>query len=92
MESLSAQTDGLISGDCVSDINFHKVNKILKINNMKLPQDPNMLVSVINMKLRDGNFDSLEDLCRSLDIDGEELRKKLSEAGYEYLPDANQFR
>ncbi|MDE6577777.1 MAG: DUF4250 domain-containing protein, partial [Muribaculaceae bacterium] len=28
---------------------------------MTLPQDPNMLASIVNMKLRDGTYDSLSD-------------------------------
>jgi hypothetical protein len=38
----------------------------------KLPQDPMMLVSFINMKLRD-EFSSLEDLCSDMDIDKQQL-------------------
>ena len=31
----------------------------------KLPEDPAMLLSVVNMKLRD-NYNSLEDLCEDM--------------------------
>ena len=40
-----------------------------------LPQDPFMLVSAINMLLRDGEFDSLEDLCSYFDRDMDEVKK-----------------
>lgn len=56
-----------------------------------LPSDPFMLLSVVNTKLRD-EFESLDDLCASLDIDRETLEKKLGEAGFSYVVSANQFR
>ena len=59
---------------------------------MKLPDDPYMLVSFINLKLRDYEYDSLSDLCLSLDIDEAELIKRLKNNGFEYLPDIRQFR
>ena len=40
----------------------------------ELPEDPMMLMSVINMKLRDF-YDSLEALCSDLDVDQKELEK-----------------
>lgn len=59
---------------------------------MKIPEDSFMLLSFINMKLRDGEFDSLQDLCSSLDIDEKDLINKLKEAGFEYNEKLNQFR
>ena len=56
----------------------------------ELPQDPFMLLSMINMKLRD-QFCSLEELCHVLDVEQEALEKKLQEAGFEYMPEINQF-
>ncbi|MDE7382179.1 MAG: DUF4250 domain-containing protein [Muribaculaceae bacterium] len=58
---------------------------------MTLPQDPFMLLSFINMKLRD-DYDSLESLCDDLNIKKDELLSSLKSAGFEYLPDINQFR
>ncbi|MDE5773226.1 MAG: DUF4250 domain-containing protein [Muribaculaceae bacterium] len=57
---------------------------------MNLPKDPYMLLSVVNMKLRD-EYPTLSDLCLSLGIDEDELKQKLSEAGYSYNPDTNSF-
>ena len=57
---------------------------------MYLPSDPNILLSLINTKLRD-DFASLDDLCDSLDVDKEELLHKLKNAGYSYNPAINQF-
>lgn len=59
---------------------------------MALPKDPNMLVSMVNMKLRDSNFDSLSDLCLSLGVDEAELVDTLRNAGFEYIPSVKQFR
>lgn len=50
-----------------------------------------MLMSVINTKLRD-EYSSLDDLCKSLDIDRASLEGRLREAGFEYMPEINQFR
>lgn len=57
----------------------------------QLPHDPVMLMSVINMKLRDF-YPSLDALCNDLDIDCQSLIATLAAAGFDYLPEANQFR
>lgn len=54
------------------------------------PKDPMMLLSWVNMKLRDF-YPSLEDLCSDMEIDLEGLVKKLSEAGFEYNRGLNKF-
>ncbi|MDO4215219.1 MAG: DUF4250 domain-containing protein [Bacteroidales bacterium] len=56
-----------------------------------LPKDPIMLLSLVNMKLRD-QFDSVEELCFALDVNQEDLEKELAEAGFEYFPELNQYR
>lgn len=48
-----------------------------------IPKDPVMLLSYINTQLRDF-YDSYEDLCKSLDLDQNEVKQKLSMIGYEY--------
>lgn len=58
---------------------------------MTLPKDPFMLMSMVNMKLRD-EYPSLSDLCKSEGIDKVALEATLRSAGFEYLPDINQFR
>lgn len=50
-----------------------------------------MLLSFINMKLRD-EFDSFEELCDVLDIDSAEIVEKLCAIGYEYNKELNQFK
>lgn len=57
---------------------------------MELPDDPMMLLSVINMKLRD-EYVSLDALCDDLNLDKDDLVKRLGVAGFEYNPQANKF-
>ena len=56
-----------------------------------LPKDPIMLLSVINMKLRDF-YPTLEALCDDMDINPEELTDALKAVEAEYMPEINQFR
>ena len=56
-----------------------------------LPQDPNILLSYVNTKLRD-EYGSLDALCDDLDANPAELTEKLSGLGYAYDADANQFK
>lgn len=57
---------------------------------MHLPEDPNMLVSLVNMKLRD-EFPDLNDLCLTLGVDEADLTQRLAAAGYHYDCEANRF-
>ena len=54
------------------------------------PKDPIMLMSWVNMKLRDF-YPSLESMCKDLEIDRNELTDKLSQAGFEYNSELNKF-
>ena len=55
-----------------------------------LPKDPMMLMSLINMKLRDF-YPSLDALCEDMDIDKAQLLEKLSSVGFEYNQNLNKF-
>ncbi len=55
-----------------------------------MPKDPNMLLSFINMKLRDF-YASLDVLCEELDEDRQEITDRLGAAGYHYDEERNQF-
>ena len=46
-----------------------------------LPKDPIMLLSFVNMKLRDF-YGSLDAFCEEMDADKQELTEKLAAAGY----------
>lgn len=54
------------------------------------PKDPIMLMSWVNMKLRDF-YPSLETMCEDLEIPLDELIEKLSAAGFEYNAQLNKF-
>lgn len=56
-----------------------------------MPKDPFMLMSWVNMKLRD-RYESLEELCDDLGVNREALEAVLNEAGFEYMPEINQYR
>lgn len=55
-----------------------------------IPKDPVMLLSFINLKLRDF-YPSLEALCDDLDADAHELCEKLATIDYHYNEEKNQF-
>ena len=55
-----------------------------------IPQDPVMLLSYINLKLRD-EFSSLDQLCDILDVSKSEIVEKLKSINYEYSEEHNQF-
>ena len=56
-----------------------------------IPQEHAVLLSFVNMKLRD-EYPSMDELCAALDIDRAALEEKLAAIGYAYDPAANQFR
>ena len=57
---------------------------------MPLPNDPFMLLSVVNTMLRD-KYESLEALCDDLDESKSDITAKLSAAGFEYDEKLNKF-
>ena len=54
-----------------------------------IPQDAMMLMSFVNMKLRD-EYPSLDELCASMDIDRQWLVEKLATVGFEYSEENNK--
>lgn len=55
-----------------------------------IPNDPVMLLSFVNMKLRD-KYASLNDMCEDLDISSTEIVEKLANIDYHYDVEKNQF-
>jgi hypothetical protein len=55
-----------------------------------LPKDPVMLLSFVNLKLRDF-YGSLDALCDDLDADRSEIETKLDGIDYHYDEERNQF-
>lgn len=56
-----------------------------------LKMDSHMLVSILNLKLRDF-YSSLDLFCDDIGINKEELENKLNKSGYFYENNINQFR
>lgn len=56
-----------------------------------LPNDPIMLLSVINMKLRDFYRD-IDEMCDDMNVSRMEIEEKLAKAGFIYDKSTNQFR
>lgn len=57
----------------------------------KIPSDPIILFSFINMQLRD-NYSSLQAFCDDNDVEPEAIERVLAAAGFEYNEELNQFR
>jgi|TARA_Y100000385_G_C12672851_1_gene458727 hypothetical protein len=53
--------------------------------------DPQLLLGLINTELRN-HADSLQDLCRTHEIDQAELCAYLASANYHFQAEQNQFR
>ena len=58
--------------------------------NDNLPNDPILLLSVINTKLRDF-YKDLDTLCQEMSVDKTKLIDKLADIDYEYDAKTNQF-
>lgn len=57
---------------------------------MEINIDPNVLLSIMNMKLRN-YYRSLDELCEDLNINQQELITKLETIDYIYQERKNQF-
>ena len=57
---------------------------------MTIPQDPFILLSFVNTKLRD-EYGSLTELCVALNLDEAELAARLGGLDYRYDAGRNQF-
>lgn len=55
-----------------------------------IPQDPIMLLSFVNLKLRDF-YSDLDAMCEDLDIRKAEIEEKLKAVGYVYDKQLNKF-
>lgn len=55
-----------------------------------VPKDPVMLLSFVNLKLRD-YYKNLDALCEDLDVDRQEILEKLASINYHYDEGKNQF-
>lgn len=55
-----------------------------------VPNDPVILLSFVNTKLRD-EYPALSDLCSALDLPEASLRSRMAAIGYTYDPTYNRF-
>lgn len=55
-----------------------------------IPSDPIMLLSFVNLKLRD-YYGSLDAMCEDLDVSKVEITAKLAAVNYRYDAGKNQF-
>jgi len=55
-----------------------------------IPEDPVMLLSYVNMQLRDHYF-SLEEMCKSLQLDKDKIINCIAGIDYYYNAEQNQF-
>lgn len=90
LSALIAEYSGQLTGDVppVSPVMIDVERQ--EVDEMALPKDPYMLLSVLNMKLRDV-YPDVEALCEDMDEDISEISAAMEELGYEYSKDANQF-
>jgi hypothetical protein len=57
---------------------------------MSIPNDPMMLLSFVNLKLRDF-YNSLDAMCEDLSLDRTAIVSKLASIDYEYDEKLNKF-
>lgn len=57
---------------------------------MELPNDPMILLSAVNTKLRD-YYKNLDELCEDMNVDKDDIIQKLSGIDYEYDEKLNKF-
>ena len=57
-----------------------------------LPKDPAILVSSVNMLLRDEEFDTLESLCYNFGTEPKDIKNYLYGHGFVYSEKQKQFR
>ena len=57
-----------------------------------LPKDPAILVSSVNMLLRDEEFDTLESLCYNFGTEPKDIKNYLHGHGFVYSDKQKQFR
>ena len=57
-----------------------------------LPKAPTILVSSVNMLLRDEQFDTLESLCYAFSRDPKQIKEYLYKRGFVWSEQQKQFR
>ncbi len=55
-----------------------------------IPKDPIMLMSWLNLKLRDF-YPDLDSLCDDLELDRQDIEERMKAAGFEYSEEHRKF-
>lgn len=63
---------------------------IIRNNMDPIPQDPIMLMSWLNMKLRD-KYADLDSLCEDLELDRKDIEEKMERSGFSYSKENKRF-
>ena len=71
---------------------FFKANGTVYYAMEYLPKDPAILVSSVNMLLRDEEFDTLESLCYAFNREPQEIKEYLHGHGFVWSEAQKQFR
>ncbi len=79
---------GLFVGNFEQIVVLLAIKRDFKMNT--IPEDPIILFSYINTKLRD-YYPSLDALCDDMQLDKKVLLEKLAGVGFEYNPEQNKF-
>ncbi|MFQ3224120.1 MAG: hypothetical protein ACI8Z5_000363 [Lentimonas sp.] len=78
-----------------SQLTLETTNIKTSLPNMDLStyqtMDPHLLIGVVNTTIRN-HCESLDDLCKTHDLDPDILTTRLAEAGYDYMHEQRQFR
>ena len=69
---------------------LYKMIRKMNRGETMIPKDPVMLLSFVNLKLRD-YYSSLDDMCDGLDVSKQEITEKLAQIDYHYDAGRNQF-
>lgn len=69
---------------------LYKMSRKMNRSETMIPKDPVMLLSFVNLKLRD-YYSSLDDMCDGLDVSKQEITEKLAQIDYHYDAGRNQF-
>lgn len=69
---------------------YNKMSRKINRGETMIPKDPVMLLSFVNLKLRD-YYSSLDDMCDGLDVSKQEITEKLAQIDYHYDVGRNQF-
>ncbi len=80
----------LLRGETLQNFSIFTAENNKEKRRSMIPQDPMILFSFINMKLRD-EYSSLTALCEDMEINEAELTEKLKGAGFEYNETNNKF-